>query len=68
MVEVLRLHVFLVSLSVIEVVEVGHDDGHGQGDRQHTGDRAQRTDNLPPHAHWSETHLNMSHVDVFRRT
>ena len=24
--------------------EVAHDDGHGQGDRQHTGQRTQRTD------------------------
>lgn len=28
-VEVLRLHLLLVRLSMVEVVEVGHDDGHG---------------------------------------
>ena len=49
-IEVLRLHLLLVSLTVIEVVEVGDDDGYGQGDRQHAGDRAQRAHDLPPDA------------------
>lgn len=49
MVEVLRLHVFLVSLPVVEVVEIGDDDRDGQGDRQYTGDRAQRTDDFTPY-------------------
>lgn len=47
-IEVLRLHFFLVSLTMIEVVEVGDDDRDRQGDRQHTGDRAQRAHDLPP--------------------
>lgn len=50
MVEVLRLHLFLVSLTMIEVVEVRHDDGNWQGDCEHTGDGAQGTDNLSPHS------------------
>lgn len=49
-VEVLRLHLLLVSLPVVEVVEVGHDDGHRQSDGQHTSDRAQRTHDLAPNA------------------
>lgn len=47
-IEVLRLHLLLVSLTMIEVVEVGDDDGNGQGDRQHAGDRAQGAHDLPP--------------------
>lgn len=54
MIEVLRLHLFLVSLTMIEVIEVGDDDGDGQGNRQHTGDRAQGAHDLPPYAHGPE--------------
>lgn len=50
MIEVLRLHLLLVRLSVVEVVEVGHDDRHRQCDGEHTGDGAQRSHDLPPHA------------------
>lgn len=50
MVEVLRLHLLLVGLAVVEVVEVGDDDGHGQGDREHAGDRAQAAHYLAPHS------------------
>lgn len=48
MVEVLRLHLLLVSLTVIEIVEVGDDNWHRQRDGQHTGDGAQRSDDLAP--------------------
>ena len=34
----------------VEVVEVGDDDGHRQRDRQNSGDDAQRSDQLTPHA------------------
>lgn len=57
-IEVLRLHLFLVSLTMIEVVEVGDNDGHRQGDRQHTGDRAQRAHDLPPDSHGPEAEGN----------
>lgn len=39
-VEVLRLHLLLIRLTVIEVVEVGNDYGHGQRNREHTRYRA----------------------------
>lgn len=39
-VEVLRLHLFLISLAMVEIVEVGDDDGHGQRDRKHAGNGA----------------------------
>ncbi|GIY53108.1 PHB domain-containing protein [Caerostris extrusa] len=48
-VEVLRLHFLLVRLTVVEVVEVGDYDGHGQGDGEHAGDGAQRAHQLAPH-------------------
>ena len=51
MVEVLTLHLLLVGFPVVEVVEVGHDDGDGQGDREHTRDRAERAHDLAPHTH-----------------
>ena len=51
MVEVLTLHLLLVCLPVVEVVEVGHNDGDGQGDREHARNRAERTHDLPPHTH-----------------
>lgn len=54
MIEVLRLHLFLVSLTVIEVVEVGDDDGDRQGDRQDTSDRAEGAHDLPPDSHGPE--------------
>lgn len=48
MVEVLRLHILLVSLTMVEVVEVGDYDGHRKSDREHTSDGTQRADDLPP--------------------
>ena len=51
MVEVLTLHLLLIGLPVVEVVEVGDDDGDGQGDGEHTRDRAQGTHYLAPNAH-----------------
>ena len=51
MVEVLTLHLLLIGLPVVEVVEVGDDDGDGQGDGEHTRDRAQGAHDLAPHAH-----------------
>lgn len=57
-VEVLRLHLLLVRLAVVEVVEVGDDDGHGQGDGEHTGDRTQGSDNLAPDTHRSTQKRN----------
>lgn len=41
MVEVLRLHLLLVRLSVIEIVEVGNNDGHGEGNSEHTSNGAE---------------------------
>ena len=38
-------------LPVVEVVEVGHDDGNGQRDGQHSGDGAKRAHDLPPDGH-----------------
>lgn len=43
---------------MIEVVEVGDNDGHRQGDRQHTSDRAQRAHDLPPDSHGPEAEGN----------
>lgn len=39
-IEVLRLHLFLVSLTVIEVIEIRDDNWYGKGDRQDTSNRA----------------------------
>lgn len=39
-IEVLRLHLLLVRLAMVEVVEVGHDDRHWQRDGEHTSDCA----------------------------
>jgi len=50
MVEILRLHVFLVGFSVVKIVEIGYDDRHGQSDRKHTGDCTQGANDLPPHS------------------
>ena len=51
MVEVLTLHLLLVRLPVVEVVEVRHDDGDGQGDREDARNRAERAHDLAPHTH-----------------
>ncbi len=48
-VEILRLHLFLVCLPVVEVVEVGNNDRHRQGDRQHAGNGTQGPYYLSPH-------------------
>lgn len=50
-VEVLRLHLLLVGLPVVEVVEVGDDDGNGKSDGEDARDRAQGTHYLAPHSH-----------------
>lgn len=50
MVEVLTLHLLLIRLAMVEVVEVADDDRYRQGNREHTGNRAQRPDDLAPHA------------------
>lgn len=42
---------------MIEVVEIGDDNGDGQGDRQDAGDRTQRAHNLPPDSHGPATQL-----------
>lgn len=47
-VEVLRLHLLLISLTVIEIVEVGDDDRHWQRYGQHTCDCAQGPHDLAP--------------------
>jgi len=52
MVEILRLHFFLISLSVVEVVEVGNNDRHRKRDRQHTGNGTQGPYHFSPHTYW----------------
>ena len=52
MVEILRLHFLLVSLSVVEVVEVGNNDRDRESDRQHAGNGTQGAYYLPPHTYW----------------
>lgn len=49
-VEVLRLHFLLVGLTVVEVIEVGHDDRNRQCDGEHTGNGAQGSDDFSPDA------------------
>lgn len=39
-------------LSVVEVTEVGHDDGHWQGDGEHAGNGAHGAHQLPPDRLW----------------
>lgn len=51
MVEVLRLHLFLVGLAVVEIVEIGHDDRNRKRNGEHTSDGAQTADDLSPHSH-----------------
>ena len=51
-VEILRLHLLLVCLSVVEVVEVGNNDWDWQGDRQHTGNGTQGPHYFSPHTYW----------------
>lgn len=51
MIEVLRLHFLLISLTMVEVVEVGHDDRHRKSDGEHTGNSAQRSNNFAPYSH-----------------
>lgn len=50
-VEVLRLHLLLVGLAVVEVVEVGDYHRDRQGDGEDARDRAQRPHYLAPDAH-----------------
>ena len=67
MVEVLTLHLLLVGFPVVEVVEVGHDDGDGQGDREHTRDRAERSHDLAPHTHRPGGGRDKSDVGISER-
>lgn len=43
---------------MVEVVEVGDDDGNRQGDCQHTSDRAQRAHNFSPNSDGPEAEAN----------
>ena len=58
MVEILRLHLFLVSLPMIEVVEVGNNDRHRECDGQHTGNGTQGPYYFSPHTYWPVDQLN----------
>ena len=58
MVEILRLHFFLISLSVVEVVEVGNNDRHRKRDRQHTGNGTQGPYYFSPHTYWPVEVIN----------
>lgn len=49
-VEVLGLHLFLVGLSVIEVIKVRYDDGNWQSDREDTSDCTKRADDFTPNS------------------
>ncbi len=52
MVEILRLHLLLVSLPVVEVVEVGNNDRDREGDGQHAGNGTQGPYYFSPHTDW----------------
>ena len=52
MVEILGLHLFLISLPVVEVVEVGNNDRHRKRDRQHAGNGTQGPYYFSPHTYW----------------
>jgi hypothetical protein len=43
----------------VETREVAHDDGHGQCDCQHTGKRAQSSDEHPVESFWR--HVTVAH-------
>jgi hypothetical protein len=64
MVEILRLHLFLVCLPVIEVVEVGNNDRHRERDRQHAGNDTQGPHYFSPHTYWRHvTVADRGHCD-----
>lgn len=58
MIEILRLHLFLVSLPVIEVVEVGNNDRDRKSDGQHTGNGTQGPYYFSPHTYWPAENNN----------
>lgn len=43
----LRSHLVRSLVLVVDPAEVGHDDGHRQGDHQHTAERADGAEDLP---------------------
>lgn len=43
----LRSHLVCSLVLVVDSAEVGHDDGYGQRDHQHTAERADGTEDLP---------------------
>lgn len=49
-VKVLRLHFFLISFPMVEVVEVGYDDRYWQRNSEHTSNCAKRPDDFPPYS------------------
>lgn len=50
MIEVLALHFLLIGFAMVEVIEVADNNRHWQCNCQHTGNGAQRADNLAPHS------------------
>lgn len=45
--DLLRSHLVRALVLVVDPTEVGHDDGHGEGDDQHATQRADGAENLP---------------------
>lgn len=50
-VEILRLHLLLVGLPMIEVIEIGDNNRNRKGDGEDTRDRTQGTHYLAPNSH-----------------
>ena len=51
MIEILWLHLLLVSFTMIKVIKVWDDDRHWQSNRQDTSNGTQGTYNLTPYTH-----------------
>lgn len=50
---------FPLSFSVVEIVEIGHNDRYGQGNCQHTSDGTQGAHDLASNCH--RVHVTVSH-------
>lgn len=47
-IKILRLHILLIRLSMVEIIEIGNDNWYRKSDCEHTSDGTQRSDNFSP--------------------
>jgi len=62
MIQILGLHLFLISFSVVEIVEVGNNDRDRQSQGQYTGNGTKGPNYFAPHPNRSVKKEKVDHI------